>query len=274
MIQRLVSLWRTRPQKATKSSSGPIASEQVPGFALEPRIMLDAALVSTGAEALSEADNQQDQASTTATAPSSAEARSSNEELAAALESINPLEATREVFIIDPSVPDYETLLADIPENAQVHILSSSASLDEIAEVLAGYQNLDAVHIISHGSTGSLSLSGETVNSDSLEASEEALAAIGRSLNEDGDILLYGCNVSSNGEGLDFIEQLAELTGADVAASDDLTGQGGDWELEVTVGAVAEPDEVVFAPASDYAHSLTTSTFNFDITADGGCQCQ
>ena len=37
------------------------------------------------------------------------------------------------------------------------------------------------------------------------------------------------------------MRQLAELTGADVAASDDLTGHaslGGDWELESHIGLI------------------------------------
>ena len=42
-------------------------------------------------------------------------------------------------------------------------------------------------------------------------------------------------------QGTELISKLAQLTGADIAASDDLTGQGhlgGDWELEVQVGEV------------------------------------
>ena len=260
LIQRLTSLWKKRPKANRTIAPTPLHEQRAPGFALEPRIMLDAALVSTGAEILIEADTQQDQGAQGKEPSPPATNQPTKDELAEALESINPPVTGNEVFLIDPSVPDYETLVAGIPDNAQVHILSSSASLEEIAGVLSNYQNLDAVHIISHGSTGSLSLSGETVNFDSLEASQEALADIGRSLNDDGDILLYGCNVGTEGEGQNFIEQLAELTGADVAASDDMTGKGGDWELEVEEGDVT----ALSFSSTNYQRSLADKTFNFD----------
>ena len=62
----------------------------------------------------------------------------------------------------------------------------------------------------------------------------------GNVLADNGDILIYGCNVAT-GDGTDFVEQLSEITSADVAASDDLTGNsalGGNWELEVEPGSI------------------------------------
>ena len=41
--------------------------------------------------------------------------------------------------------------------------------------------------------------------------------------------------------GTDFIETISDITGADVAASDDLTGaadKGGDWDLEFAAGTI------------------------------------
>lgn len=54
-------------------------------------------------------------------------------------------------------------------------------------------------------------------------------------------ILLYGCNVAQGQTGIDFISKLAQTTGVDVAASNDLTGnanKGGDWILEATSGEI------------------------------------
>ncbi|AMO57234.1 hypothetical protein GZ77_16470 [Endozoicomonas montiporae] len=231
LIRHLASLWRRSRHSPAVSTAPSLVIPRSPGFALEPRIMLDAALIDTGAEALNDPNIQQNK--------TGSEPQANNAELAEALDSLNPPATSNSVILIDPSVPDYEALLANVPENTDVHLLSASASLAEIADVLANYQNLDAVHIISHGSSGALFLSGETVNSESVELHQETLAAIGQSLNEEGDILLYGCNVGSDGAGLAFIERLSELTDADVAASDDMTGslsRGGDWDLEVTTG--------------------------------------
>jgi len=67
------------------------------------------------------------------------------------------------------------------------------------------------------------------------------LAAWREALSPDADLLIYGCSVAAGSDGIGFVHALSELTGADVAASDDATGSaaaGGDWALEVTSGAI------------------------------------
>ena len=58
---------------------------------------------------------------------------------------------------------------------------------------------------------------------------------------EDADILIYGCDVAAGSTGRAFIDLLAQLTEADVAASTDTTGAsflGGDWTLEAQTGSI------------------------------------
>ena len=53
--------------------------------------------------------------------------------------------------------------------------------------------------------------------------------------------LIYGCDVAENADGRALIDALGRLTGADVAASEDLTGaaaKGGDWNLEYATGSI------------------------------------
>ena len=88
---------------------------------------------------------------------------------------------------------------------------------------------------------------------ETLTTHSDTLAVLKDTLTEDGDILLYGCNIAAGEEGEAFIEELAELTAADIAASDDITGAGGDWELEVNTG----PIEADVVEASDYQSSLS-----------------
>ena len=75
----------------------------------------------------------------------------------------------------------------------------------------------------------------------SLNARTAELAAWSGSLAPDADILIYGCDVAETQSGRALIEQLGGLTGADVAASTNLTGSralGGDWNLEYSTGAI------------------------------------
>ena len=64
------------------------------------------------------------------------------------------------------------------------------------------------------------------------------MRSIGQSLTDDGDILFYGCNVASTEGGKTLINKISEITKADIAASDDVTGKSGDWKLESKVGNI------------------------------------
>ena len=145
-------------------------------------------------------------------------------------------------MFVDARVEDYQSIVANVAINIEVHILNSEEDgIAQMAKILRGRQNLDSIQIISHGSSGSLSLGSTVLNDDNLAHHKNTLENIGASLSESGDILLYGCNVAKGDQGLHFINKLAEYTHADIAASDDLTGSevlGGDWVLEKSTGLV------------------------------------
>ncbi len=72
-----------------------------------------------------------------------------------------------------------------------------------------------------------------------------------------------GCDVAASQRGLDFIGALAEATGADVAASDDDTGNaalGGDWDLEQQTGAIEAELAVGTETQASYTHMLAPPT--------------
>ena len=71
-------------------------------------------------------------------------------------------------------------------------------------------------------------------------------------------IIFFHCNVGQGTEGTAFVQQLAQLTGADIAASDDLTGQGGDWQFEVTVGEIDTASMIDSATQAAYDGTLAT----------------
>ncbi len=117
-----------------------------------------------------------------------------------------------------------------------------SDALAQIAAVVQGRSGIDAIHLIGHGEAGRLFLGDTVLNQDSMAGSHgETLRTIGLSLAEDSDILIYGCDFAAGEEGAAAVAMIAELTGADVAASTDDTGAaslGGDWDLEYQAGAI------------------------------------
>ncbi len=94
---------------------------------------------------------------------------------------------------------------------------------------------------MSHGSEGSVTLGSTVLDGGNLADYADALAQIGDALAPGGDLMLYGCDVADGAAGQQFIDALAELTGANVAASTDATGAaalGGDWTLEASTGPI------------------------------------
>ena len=159
-----------------------------------------------------------------------------------------PDEVPRELIIVDPSVPEFELLLADVSatgdENTRLHVVMldpQRSGIDQISEILASRSGLSAIHLISHGGDASIRIGGDTLDEALLQSQPEAISGWGGSLTEDGDILVYGCNVAETEAGRVLIDTLAEMTRADVAASNDLTGHsslGGDWDLEYARGQI------------------------------------
>ncbi|MCP3980036.1 MAG: DUF4347 domain-containing protein [bacterium] len=152
----------------------------------------------------------------------------------------------RAIVFVDSTVAQdpnlLESLRMDAGANTGFVLLDSeSDGVRQITEALAGERDVDAVHIVSHGDAGVLSIGAETFGAGSLDAYADQLSSWGEALSDDADILLYGCNLGAGDAGAEFVGKLAALTGADVAASDDLTGSarlGGDGELEVRLGAI------------------------------------
>lgn len=143
------------------------------------------------------------------------------------------------IVFIDRRVNNYETLVVSLDAAIPWYLLSSEQDgIAQMQRILAGYSGLDSIHVVSHGSPGAIYLGSTVLNADNLANYASQLQEIGGSLNQTGDILLYGCNVAQGELGSQFIKSLAELTEADVAASTDETGPNGNWILELNSGSI------------------------------------
>ncbi|MBO9999817.1 MAG: DUF4347 domain-containing protein [Cyanobacteria bacterium SID2] len=126
-----------------------------------------------------------------------------------------------------------------------VSIDPETNGIDLISETLAQYRQLNSIQLLGHGDEGRLSLGNVELNAETLTEYENQVRGWKSSLAEDADILMFNCNVAAGELGKTFVQQIRELTDADIAASTDLTGNaaaGGDWELEYQTGKIeAEP---------------------------------
>ncbi|SEN22018.1 DUF4347 domain-containing protein [Nitrosomonas marina] len=145
-----------------------------------------------------------------------------------------------EIVIIDHDIPEPDILISAVRPGIPVHFLERDLDgILQISQLLQHYSNLDAVHLVSHGNIGCITLGNSVLSSDTLKTYQCALFAWQASLKQNADILIYGCNVGKNLSGQHFIHQLASLTGANIAASSHLTGNhkmGADWTLDIISG--------------------------------------
>ncbi|MEG4407539.1 DUF4347 domain-containing protein, partial [Microcoleus sp. MON2_D5] len=149
--------------------------------------------------------------------------------------------AHKQIIFVDSSVPDYKSLIQNA-DAAQIFILNDNLSgIAQITNALATQKDIAAIHILSHGSPGSLKLGADTLNDKEIATFSTQIKQWGNALTENGDIYLYGCDVAAGETGIKFVKELSELTSADVAASNNITGNaelGGDWNLEVETGTI------------------------------------
>ena len=179
--------------------------------------------------------------------------------LAAADLATNRIEVNEMVFV-DRSLPDWPVLVEHCRPDASVVLIDPSTDgLQQIQIALRGAIGLRAIHIVSHGAPGYLILGSSRYSVDDLRDQKSALAAIGRSLATDGDLLLYGCEVAQAQTGMEFIRQMAAYTGVKVAASIDRTGGagvGGNWALEYATGRIETSGFLSDPGVAAYRHSL------------------
>ncbi|MEK1932330.1 MAG: DUF4347 domain-containing protein, partial [Pararhizobium sp.] len=72
---------------------------------------------------------------------------------------------SREIAFIDPAVTDFETLLAGLrPDVEPVVLLSDEPAMTQMARILEGRTNLDAIHVIAHGRPGEVSFAAGPVS--------------------------------------------------------------------------------------------------------------
>ncbi|MFM9972769.1 MAG: DUF4347 domain-containing protein, partial [Burkholderiales bacterium] len=181
------------------------------------------------------------------------------------------VESRTEIVFVDISVRDFQALLDGISPTVRVVLLDPSKdAIAKIAEVTSQYQpgQIDALHIISHGSEGQIDIGSLPLNATTMQSTyAETLTRIGEHLSKDADILVYGCDFGVGDNGKAAADLLASLTGADVAASTDATGHadlGGDWDLELQDGKI-ESKIIVDRDAQErWRDVMALHTLDFD----------
>ncbi len=144
--------------------------------------------------------------------------------------------------------------------------------IKQISDTLATRKDVASIHIISHGDSGVLRLGGQDVTESTLRLNAETVRSWSKAMTPGADVLLYGCNVAGDDQGVSLTKVLAELTGADVAASTGMTGStpAADWILEYHVGTIEAMLAFDSESLANYQHTLPITLLDYpSFTAQG-----
>ena len=153
------------------------------------------------------------------------------------------------LVIIDSRVEDWHILAAGAKDDGQVIILDRRQdSIEQIDSIIKQYSHIDSLHLISHGTPGSLQLGHRELSVENIEGYSDILKSWSRYL-IGTSLLIYGCRVAHGNRGKLFLQRLHNLTKANIAASSDKVGnilKGGNWSLDYHIGQVNQ--ELAFLP--------------------------
>ncbi len=141
------------------------------------------------------------------------------------------LTRTQSIALVDSRLADIDLLLAGLPSGLTPYILHpNEAIISQIDSLLQDAGAIHSLYLIGHGRPGVMQLGAGELDAQVVAEHQEVIS--GWNISE---ILLYGCAV---GQDVSLVKELHRVTGAGVAASRSLLGQGN-WELDVRVGVVS-----------------------------------
>ncbi|MBD2463275.1 DUF4347 domain-containing protein [Oscillatoria sp. FACHB-1407] len=146
-----------------------------------------------------------------------------------------PVTLPTSLVFIDRTVADYQTLINGVSSASTVVVLEPHLNgVEQITRALSSYTQIESIHIVSHGEPGCLLLGSTRLTSEAIAHYANQLQQWKAALADGAELVLYGCRVAAGAVGAKFIEQLTQVTGATIAASDRLVGHaslGGSWNL-------------------------------------------
>ena len=164
----------------------------------------------------------------------------------------------RELVIIDSSLKDIDSVLEQIRPDQDVLILEDNNGMTEINEYLSEQEEkYSAVHFITHGDNDGIIVNDQIINQQTFNA--EDWTGLKEHLTSDGEILFYGCSIAEKAGGKELIDQISEVCNANVAASTDVTGITGNWELEYATGSIDAVTIQIDAYQSDLAENIVST---------------
>ena len=143
---------------------------------------------------------------------------------------------------VDATLPELTTLLAGLPAHVKVHLMPATQDgMLFMAHTLVGQSNVQSLHLLCHGTPGTLQMGSEILTREKLAHYRSTLDVLSDAMAADGEWLIYGCDVAHGTKGQSFVDALRLMTGLNVAAASHKVGSttlGGSWKLDNNTTAI------------------------------------
>ncbi|MEM8641308.1 MAG: CHAT domain-containing protein [Cyanobacteria bacterium P01_G01_bin.54] len=185
-------------------------------------------------------------------------------------------ENPNQVVVIDRRADNPEELLYGAAAGTVSQIIETDEDgiaviTEQLGEISDAVGELDSVAIVAEGNEGNFWLGNQWIRAENINDYAAQLQTWGAALAESADLLLYSCFTALGETGGALVASLADLTGADVAASVDVTGSanyGGDWVLETSTGNIEANNPFTVETLTDWDGKLATFTVATATQAD------
>ncbi|MEG4081584.1 FG-GAP-like repeat-containing protein, partial [Microcoleus sp. Pol8_D6] len=185
-----------------------------------------------------------------------------------------------EIVILDPTIPDSQHLISGIKPDTATYILKSQPdAVEQITAILAQHRGIETLHIITHGDSGNLYLGTTELNSSNIQNYSHQLQQWRNAFTDNANIILYGCSVAAGDRGHQFLTQLHQLTGANISANSQPTGNcklGGTWDILQLIPPSSEAPQLALTETTLKTYSgvlglspqvtFTTGTTPFSVS--------
>ncbi|MCP4441022.1 MAG: DUF4347 domain-containing protein [Aureispira sp.] len=145
------------------------------------------------------------------------------------------------LVVISSNLPSEQLLANAVQPNCGLIVYdyentTPDSLLNQIQSTLNN-SSVDSIAFIDHGEPGEFCLTKNTdVSQEALDKAETGVAdffsGVSQLVAEDGRVDLLACNLYASPDGKKLVKNLEALTNTNFAASDNLTGKNGDWNLE------------------------------------------
>ncbi|MEK9812704.1 MAG: DUF4347 domain-containing protein, partial [Bordetella sp.] len=126
------------------------------------------------------------------------------------------------VLIYDPSVEGVQQLLDGLDASCATLPVTAAVELEPLLKEAVSTTHAGAVHLLGHGFPGGITLGGQAVDAGTWKrffSETDSLGKSGAAQIQNQQINFWSCKTGEGELGMDFINTVAQTTGATVNAS-------------------------------------------------------